>query len=55
VPGVPADLLRLQPQPGSLRAGISVLLPLLVVLALGHPEWSSGDGRRPPRLAPCRC
>ena len=44
MPGVLRDLVRLQPQPGAhrvaVRAGISVLVPLLVVLALGRPEWS---------------
>lgn len=44
MPGVLQDLVRLQPQPGAhrvaIRAGVSVLVPLLTVLALGHPEWS---------------
>jgi uncharacterized membrane protein YccC len=39
------DLLELRPVAGAhrvaLRAGISVLVPLLVVVALGHPEWSA--------------
>jgi uncharacterized membrane protein YccC len=38
------ELVRLQPTPGAhrvaLRAGVSVAVPLLTVLALGHPEWS---------------
>lgn len=38
------DLVGLRPAPGShrvaLRAGLSVLVPQLAVLALGHPEWS---------------
>jgi Fusaric acid resistance protein-like len=39
------DLLEVHPGPWAhrvaLRAGISVLVPLLAVLALGHPEWSA--------------
>lgn len=38
------DFLRLDAAPGAhrvaLRAGVSVAVPLLVVLALGRPEWS---------------
>ncbi|MEU2611953.1 FUSC family protein [Micromonospora sp. NPDC007271] len=38
------DLLHLRPVRGAhrvaLRAGVSVLVPLLAVLALGHPSWS---------------
>ncbi|WP_433386752.1 FUSC family protein [Micromonospora sp. KLBMP9576] len=38
------DLLHLRAQPGAhrvaLRAGISVLVPLLTVLAAGRPDWS---------------
>ncbi|MCW2829133.1 MAG: Fusaric acid resistance protein-like [Marmoricola sp.] len=43
--GTLKQLLHIQPQPGAhrvaLRAGLSVLVPLLTVLALGHPEWST--------------
>lgn len=39
------DLVVLRPVAGAhrvaVRAGISVLVPLLVVVALGHPEWSA--------------
>jgi hypothetical protein len=39
------DLLEMRPGPWAhrvaLRAGISVLVPLLAVVALGHPEWSA--------------
>ncbi|MGO4956196.1 FUSC family protein [Luteococcus sp. Sow4_B9] len=39
-----ADLLRMNPVEGAhrvaLRAGVSVALPLAVVIALGHPEWA---------------
>lgn len=39
------DLLVVRSAPGAhrvaLRAGISVLVPLLAVLSLGHPEWSA--------------
>lgn len=39
------DLVVLRPVTGAhrvaFRAGISVLVPLLVVVALGHPEWSA--------------
>ncbi|MGZ4436898.1 MAG: FUSC family protein [Nocardioides sp.] len=38
-------LVHLRPAPGShrvaLRAGVSVLVPQLVVLGLGHPDWSA--------------
>jgi hypothetical protein len=39
------DLLEVRPGPSAhrvaLRAGASVLVPLLAVVALGHPEWSA--------------
>lgn len=39
------DFVEVHQVPGAhraaIRAGISVLVPLLVVLALGHPEWSA--------------
>ena len=38
------DLLHIRSEPAAhgvaLRAGISVLVPMLTVLALGHPEWT---------------
>lgn len=43
--GLTDELLRVQPTPGAhrvaLRAGLSVGVPLIAVLLLGRPAWTS--------------